>query len=67
MAKPTRKNEPRMGLTVNSSERRRHLANGIVIAGFFPLDLGFLVSSGFLGFSQTNLGLFRKITVATVN
>jgi len=30
-----------MGLTVNSSECRRHLANGILIAGFFPLDLGF--------------------------
>jgi len=29
------KNKPHTGLTVNSSERRRHLANGIVIAKTF--------------------------------
>jgi len=32
-----------MELTVNSSERRRHLANSIVIAGFFSTRSGFFV------------------------
>ena len=45
----------------DSGRLLRHL-NTIITAGFFPLDLGFLVSSGF-----KNLGLFCKITVATLN
>ena len=49
---------------VNSSERRRHLANGIVIAGFFHQIWVFWSR---LGFSPRNLGLFSKITVATLN
>ena len=30
----------------------------VATAGFFPLDLGFLVSSGFLGIFVSNLGFF---------
>ena len=33
-------------------------AGSVATAGFFPLDLGFLVSSGFLGIFVSNLGFF---------
>ena len=33
----------------------------VATAGFFPLDLGFLVSSGFLGIFVINLGFFHLV------
>ena len=33
----------------------------VATAGFFPLDLGFLVSSGFLGIFVSNLGFFHLL------
>jgi len=33
----------------------------VATAGFFPLDLGFLVSSGFLGIFVSNLGFFDLV------
>jgi len=37
---------------------QRGTNTSVATAGFFPLDLGFLVSSGFLGIFVSNLGFF---------
>ena len=44
--------------TVVRPLRELALAVSVATAGFFPLDLGFLVSSGFLGIFVSNLGFF---------